>query len=441
MKFRVFRHFASDRRGNVAMIFALAAIPFFFAVGMGVDYANGARKWTAMDAAADAAALAAITPNMLAQSDAVAQTAAMNTFNGQVERLSGVSYNPSTGVTVTITDSGPVRTATVSYSAEITNVFGGILGMTTTPATGHSQASNAASSTTPPPNFDVYLMVDTSPSMAVPATTAGITAMMAATKSSAVGACAFACHESNPKGDGLNADLYSVAKGLNLTLQIDQVKTAVSNLISTAITTENANKATYRMAINTFDYTFNTISALSSNLSTVQTASANIQLLEVYDWFYVTKTQYNDDGDTNWNSAISSMNTLMPAPGKGTTASGDTPQEALIIITDGVNDSYAGNNRTESLMSTSTCTTIKSRGIKIAVIYTEYLPVPYNSQASDISSFQPNIGSTLQSCASPGLYFEVGVDGGDPSTALVSLFSQISSPTGTSQTTTAHLTQ
>jgi hypothetical protein len=356
----------------------------------------------------------------------------MNTFNGQMATLSDVAYNPASGVTVTIADSGSARTAAVNYTAQITNIFGGLIGMPTMRATGHSQASNAGGS----PNVDFYLMVDTSPSMAVPATTAGITAMIAATKNSAVGSCAFACHESNPKGDGLSADLYSVAKGLNLTLQIDQVKSAVSSLISTAMNTQAKNNATYRMAINTFDYYFNTVAALSSNLTTVQTESANIQLLEVYDWFYVTKTLYNDDGDTNWDSAISSMNTLMPAPGKGTKASGDTPQEALVIITDGVNDSYVGNNRTESLMSTTTCTTIKSRGIKIAVIYTEYLPVPYNSQASDISSFQPDIGSNLQSCASPGLYFEVGVDGGDPATALMSAFSQL-----TSSTTTAHLTQ
>jgi hypothetical protein len=219
-------------------------------------------------------------------------------------------------------------------------------------------------------------------------------------------------------------------------LQIGLVKSAVSSLISTAMSAETNNKATYRMAINTVDYNFNRIAALSSNLTTVQTESANIQLLEVYDWFYLTKTLYNDDGDTNWNSAISSENTLMPAPGKGTNASGDTPQEALVIITDGVNDSYVGNNRTESLMSTTMCTTIKNRGIKIAVIYTEYLPMPYNSQASDISSFQPNIPSDLQSCASPGLYFEVGVDGGDPATALISAFGQV-----TSSTTTGHLTQ
>jgi Flp pilus assembly protein TadG len=196
MTFRVFRQFAEDRRGNVALIFAFAAIPIFIGVGLTVDYANGARKWSAMNDAADAAALAAVTPNMLAQSDSVAQTAAKNTFNGQVQSLSDVTYNSSSGVTVTIADSGSARTATVSYTAQITNMFGGLIGMPTTTVTGLSQASNAG----PGPNVDFYLMVDTSPSMAVPATTAGITAMIAATKNSAVGACAFACHESNPGG-------------------------------------------------------------------------------------------------------------------------------------------------------------------------------------------------------------------------------------------------
>ena len=90
-------------------------------------------------------------------------------------------------------------------------------------------------------------------------------------------------------------------------------------------------------------------------------------------------------------------------------------------------------SRVQSLMSNSYCTTIKNRGIRIAVLYTTYLPLPTNAwYNSYIAPFQPNIGSTLESCASPGLYFQVSTDQ-DISSALISLFN--------TAVATAHLSQ
>jgi hypothetical protein len=53
----------------------------------------------------------------------------------------------------------------------------------------------------------------------------------------------------------------------------------------------------------------------------------------------------------------------------------------------------------------------------------------YNSY---IAPFQPNIGPNLQSCASPGLYFQVSTDQ-DISAAMVALFNKA--------VATAHLTK
>jgi hypothetical protein len=78
--------------------------------------------------------------------------------------------------------------------------------------------------------------------------------------------------------------------------------------------------------------------------------------------------------------------------------------------------------------NTDWCTAIKNRGIRIAVLYTEYLPLPTNTwyenfdgTGAGISSFQPQIAQQLQNCASPGLYYEVET-GGDITAALNSLF-------------------
>jgi hypothetical protein len=105
----------------------------------------------------------------------------------------------------------------------------------------------------------------------------------------------------------------------------------------------------------------------------------------------------------------------------------------LFFVTDGVEDETVGSSRVQSLMDPSYCTTIKNRGIRIAVLYTTYLPLPTNDwYNTHIAPFQPNIGPNLQSCASPGLYFQVSTDQ-DISAAMIALFN--------AAVQTAHLTK
>jgi hypothetical protein len=116
----------------------------------------------------------------------------------------------------------------------------------------------------------------------------------------------------------------------------------------------------------------------------------------------------------------------MPNPGNGTNATGDTPQEVLFIVTDGVEDEINGGIRLIQQINggtaTNYCNTIKGRGIKIAVLYTEYLPVPANSfYVSNVEPFQSQIGPALQACASPGLFYDAAI-GADLGQALSTLF-------------------
>jgi Flp pilus assembly protein TadG len=417
--------FVRSSRGNVAIIFAISAIPLIYMTGMGVDYSDAALRETQLDAIADAASLAAVTPAMLTQTDAASITAATDTFNAQASTLPGVTYN-STNLSVTVVDSITTRTVTVQWAAASQNFFPSVLGENTIALSGHSQSQG-----TQPPNINFYLLLDSSPSMALPATVAGINTMV--TNTSSQGGCSFACHESYPAGDSLGnpggEDNYALAKNLGLTLRIDNLRTAAENLMTTAQTTETADNATYQMAIYTFDLNFNTISAMTKNLTTSATDAANIQLLEVYDNNCPTSTSCNNDEDTVFDGssgAMAQINTLMPNPGNGTNAAGDTPQEILFLVTDGVEDQDISGTRTYQ-MTTAECTTIKNRGIRIAVLYTTYYPLPATSgnawYTDNIASFQPTIGTTLESCASPGLYYEVST-GGDISAALSSLFQE-----------------
>jgi Flp pilus assembly protein TadG len=441
------QRFAQDRRGNVALMFSLLAVPLVFAVGMSIDYGTAASLQSKLNAAADSAVLAAVTPAMMNQSDAASKLAAQNMFNAQVVGVPRLIYDPSK-LAITITDVGVKRLVNVAYSAQSQNLFGGILNRSTITISGTATGSAAT-----PPNVDFYLLLDSSPSMAIAGTPSDITKMVNATQSQ--GGCAFACHEVNPSADGLGnpggVDNYALARNLGVTLRTDLLGAAITDLTNTAYTNQTAPnlplKPSYRMSINSFDVGFNPlvpltgnyVSAWSSQLSSMQ--ANNTQFLEVYQNNQVcaatTSTSHgvtttnpcgagtsNSDADTNYDAAMRGITALMPTPGTGTPNVGDTPQEILFIVTDGVEDELVSGSRQQSTMTGSQdwCTPLKSKGIKIAVLYTEYFPLPTNSWYNTyISPFQPSIGTTLQSCASSGLFYEVGL-GQNISTALSELF-------------------
>ena len=424
--------FVRERRGNVAIIFALSMIPCVFLVGMGLDFTSAAQKRVQLNAAADAAALAAVTPIMMGQSTTTAKTAATNAFNGVAASLTGVTSVTPT-ITVTSSNGGLTRTVSVTYTANSTNAFPNVLKLlsgSSQPSWPISGSSQATSSTSP--NIDFYLLLDNSPSMNIAATTDGINTMVSNT--SAQGGCAFACHESHPSSDNLGnpggEDNYTLAQNLGVVTRIENMATATQSLTTTASTTQASNNATYRMAIYTFNYSgTSTVQTLTSNLNTASTAASGIDVLEVYNNNCLTSSNCNNDTDTDFNSAMSSINSTMPTPGTG--ASGSTPQEVLFIVSDGVDDKISAScsetlsgTRCQQPFSTTWCTTVKNRGIRIAVLYTEYLPLPTNSWYNTwVSPWQPTIATNMQSCASTGLYFKITTDG-DISSAMQALFEQ-----------------
>lgn len=214
------RRFFRDREGNVAIIFALSLIPCIFLAGMALDFTVATQRRLVLNSAADAGALAAVTPAMMLQVSGNAQIAATNAFNAVASTVTG-----TTGITpvINVVDNGLIRTATVSYSANSTNNFPNVLKL----LNGSSQANwpisgTATSTATTAPNIDFYLLLDNSPSMNIAATTAGINTMVSHT--SAQGGCAFACHESHPSSDNLGnpngEDNYTLAQNLGVVTRI-----------------------------------------------------------------------------------------------------------------------------------------------------------------------------------------------------------------------------
>src|SRR6201996_5296162 len=186
--------FARDRQANGAVITALTLVPIIFLLGMTLDFTQALRKKEQLDAAADAAAIAAVRPAMLMQSDSVAAATAKAIFMSVANGLSGLASIPTP--TITITDTGLQRTVTVSYNAASLNNFPKVLLNTASWPISGSATSQATSA----PNMNFYLLMDDSPSMAIGATQTDINNLITATASQPGGSssCGFACHETQP---------------------------------------------------------------------------------------------------------------------------------------------------------------------------------------------------------------------------------------------------
>jgi Flp pilus assembly protein TadG len=435
------RDIGRDNRAGVMMLMAFSLLALAAASGAAIDFARGLNFKLALQAATDAASLAGATEYLNTGSASKAKSLAtsyVTNATGDLPPSGTVTTNVSTSI------SGTTYTVVVTAKASIAASFLGVI-ENTIPVSVSSTASSTGA-----PNINFYMLLDSSPSMAIVATTDGINTLIANTQSQCDSppsggptcGCGFACHETSPSSDthcnsasctvaGLGnpggEDNYQLARNLGLTLRIDLMTSATQNLMTTASATEAQNNAKYGMAIYTFDSKFHTYQTITTSLSLAQASAGTIQMLSVYhnNCLGPSACSQNDnpaDVDTNYDNAMTNINSQMVAPGNGTNARGDTPQEVLFFVTDGVEDENVGGSRQQSLMDNGWCTTIKNRGIRIAVLYTEYLPIPNNGwYNSNIAPFQSQISSNMQSCASPGLFFQVNVDG-DISAAMSALF-------------------
>src|ERR1700761_1969645 len=124
------------------MMYALVAPILVFGGGAAIDYGRAAQIHTKLNAAADAAALAALTPAMLQQSASTAQAAAVSLFNGLTDSIPGVTANATqVNVTVTVGATALIRNVTVTYSSSVDTIFSQVLGKSALPVSGVSEAS------------------------------------------------------------------------------------------------------------------------------------------------------------------------------------------------------------------------------------------------------------------------------------------------------------
>jgi Flp pilus assembly protein TadG len=413
------RAFRRREDGGFAITFGLTLLPIMLAVGVAVDYGVANSAKAKLDAALDAAALAAVSKGAITKSKSDAQTLALNMFNADAAGLKGVKI---TKVSADVADTSTGRTVTASYTAAVPTSLMGVAGFKSLTVGGVAKANSGLLT-----YIDFYLLLDNTPSMGVGATLTDIDKMVANTPDK----CAFACHDlSDPD------DYYKLAKKLGVKMRIDIMRTATQQLMDTAAATQAAS-GQFRMAIYTFGDSatkseLTTIQSLTSNLSTAKTAAAKIDLMTI------PYQNYASDTATNFHDVLEEVEKEIPSQGTGSSSS---RLKYLFFVSDGVADRENGSpgcsekvtvgqdpktlkkyTRCQEPLDVGLCTKLKDRGIKIAVLYTTYLPLPTNAWYNSwIAPFTGKIAKNMEACASPGLYFEVSPTQGI-SEAMTALF-------------------
>ena len=398
---RLLRQFAPlrrDKRGNVAMLTALLAVPLIGMAGLAVDMGGAASARASLDAAADSAALLATTvaSNLYlagqASPTAAAQTAAIQRFNAQAATVGNVTTGASCGsacvsgipsLKVAVTQSGAQFTSTVSYSGGYQTAFGPVVGINLINIGGTAKSSLSVN-----PYVDIQVLMDVSASMLIAATAADIASMQTLTTNfkaskgevvpdNAGAACAFACHWNTTGNDYL-----ALAQKSGVTLRIDVLRSAVANMI-TNIAALNK-QAAFRLGLTTFAQSFSQIYPMNANITGASSALASI----APDVNMCT----SNCPETYFSAAMASLGTIIGTGGNGSTQ--NTSQKYLFIVSDGLVDQYTGNARVIGPINTSDCTAIKAKGVQVLTLYTPYLELTNNGFWRDnVRQYQEPWGS------------------------------------------------
>ena len=411
--FDLLARFRHAKNGNVATIFAIAAVPLIAFIGCAVDYSRTVEIRSKMQSAIDAASVGSVartSPGFIAAGAmtndgaiSAAVTDATNIFNGNMSGRNGYTL---TSFSADVQKIAGKVVSTVQYSATVPTTFTSIIGWNRMTISGTS--TSAASM---PAYIDFYLLLDNSPSMGVGATPADVAKMVANTTDQ----CAFACHDKLN-----NNNYYKLAKTLGVTTRIDVLRSATEQLMATAAQTATYNSQ-FRMAIYDFGASAQTaglraLFSLSANLNSAKTEAGKIDLMSV------NGQNDNNDQDTPYTTTLAALNNVIANPGTGTAAA---PQKYVFFVSDGVADEYnpggctkpTTNGRCQSPINPNLCKTLTNRGIKVAVLYTTYLALPTNSwynswiQPFNAGPYGPSpnseVATNMKACASPGFYFEV----------------------------------
>jgi Flp pilus assembly protein TadG len=388
-----------DTRGSIAMMFAVALPTAVVASGVAVDYSQSSSARTTLQAAADAAALAA-AQNYMANggSKTSAESAGLSVLRANFEASKPAQATLDASALKMTASSPPTFEAT--GRATVKNVFGGVVGSLTTSVDAAATAAAATGSPKEMPT-DLIIAMDVSASMGLASSVEGRKTLGAAVTDhvAAKGGdtyynnCAFACHWQN-LGGSTNKSTLDLAREnkveVRFDVQRDVVRAAIDDLM------KGGNKADHRIALYTFSTGLTKVEGLTDNRGQL------ISTLVKQD-FETKGTTY----ETTFPSLKAEIQSLIQSKQMR-----QASNKTLLIITDGMRTIPWQNDSVDIYaIRESSCNIFKDLGINVAIMELKYIPESIDTHWNFgyFSTQLPLIGPTLKSCATtPSLYAVAG---------------------------------
>lgn len=409
--------------GATAIVFAIVLVPVVMLIGLLLDYGRYAVAKGQLDAITDSVALlsANVTnPTLNALNPARQRSARIDAGQSLFDaRAATVSDTTITGRSVEVTVANFDVTVKASYEASIPLVFGGLFGASTWSFQGSSAAVAKLAAYT-----DVYLLIDSSASMAIGSTQADIDRLIKGT------GCAFACHDNSKSfwTAGGMVDSYGWAVANKVSLRFQVINKGIGAFVD-HVQSNPANASTVRVALYSFDNDLNEIVPVTGDVARIK---------QKYPSTPSAASEYG--AATHFNEIIDAFLLKVGSGGDGTSQA--AARKLVIIATDGVQDpnrSWTWNlplRAQVDAVSTAFCGTAARKKIAVGIIHTPYLPMPWDwgymatlgqpSQSGGAKTRADDIEPRLKDCA--GQYY---VNSSDPeviASAFTSIFEKYSSP-------------
>lgn len=379
-----------NRGGNIALTFGLLAVPTILGMGVSIDYARAYNVRMKMQADLDAALIASVKDVDNLDEDEIQEK--VETWFAAQTRLDSSHYSlAGTSITVSKTN----KTIKAVATGNVSTIFMGLANINSVNVSVTSSVAGPATSF-----MNVYIVLDKSASMLLAATSTDQASMRSMIS------CEFACHDTaDPvtyKGTKYPT-YYSFAKAKGIQLRTDVALDAVDEVLDMI---DESNSSTSHIKVGLYTIGNTATEVLSPTPSTTKARS-----LLSDDSSGLTSSSSVDG--SYFDKSLPALETLVGEAGDGSSAS--KPLKLVLILTDGAESlrnwvitglsatwDYSRSSSVKTPVSglylpkvaplnPSWCTGMKTNGVTIGVLYTEYLSIPKDW------GYLSTIGDTMKS--------------------------------------------
>ena len=304
--------FRKSDKGNTTIVFALSAVALMAATGAALDLNQMEAAKTSLNAAADAAILAAVktADYDYTNGNSSWQSLGVTAGNAAFQKNLRDNMNDAT-IALDIKHAGNAFTGTGTYAWNYPTSFMGMFGIPSLTITRTVSAGEKVEN-----YLDVHLLIDVSPSMGIGATDADQTLLHNAT------GCALACHYSFT---GVVQSNYTASRASGAVLRLDLVRQATQQLINDmkarVLSTDQV-----RVSIDLYSNSIIPLLAPTTDLTAAATAAGNIDFA----------TGVGGSG-TETENALAQLGTAIGSSGTGNNP--NNRKSYVVLISDGTENS------------------------------------------------------------------------------------------------------